>query len=337
MPSDFAHRQPGISDPSDARARSASDAPAPPGQSQQYLARQAPCAQGGALAARSPRRPGSVESMQLAQQQLLHDEMRVSMGQLAAGLAHEINGPIGFMRSNLGSLQSYASTLLALVQADEHAIASEGAPPATVAAFARARAHADLAFVRQDVAALIAESMAGLTRIAELVQSLRDFAHAGEPDWQVADLHRGLDSTLALIGSEIRYKAVVERCYGRVPPFPCLAAQLNHVFMNVLANAAYAIVERGVITIRTGSDAGWAWVEIADTGCGIAPENLARIFYPFFTTKPAGSGTGLGLSLSYGIVNQHGGRIDVASTLGQGSRFTIRLPLERRAHARANH
>jgi signal transduction histidine kinase len=119
----------------------------------------------------------------------------------------------------------------------------------------------------------------------------------------------------------------VEKQYGVLPQVECLASQLNQVFMNLLVNAGHAIKERGTITLRTGAENGWVWIEVGDSGCGIPPENLNRIFEPFFTTKPVGSGTGLGLSLSYGIVNKHGGRIEVASEVGKGTRFTIRLPV----------
>jgi signal transduction histidine kinase len=170
--------------------------------------------------------------------------------------------------------------------------------------------------------------MEGLRRVRDIVQALKDFSHVDEAEWQVADLHHGLDSTLNIVSNEIKYKAQVVKEYGLLPEINCLASQLNQVFMNLLINAGHAIKEQGTIRIRTGAENGWVWVEIADTGVGIAPEHLNRIFEPFFTTKPVGTGTGLGLSLSYGIVNKHGGRIDVASELGRGTRFTVRLPVK---------
>jgi signal transduction histidine kinase len=170
--------------------------------------------------------------------------------------------------------------------------------------------------------------MDGLKRVKDIVQALKDFSHVGETEWQVADLHQGLDSTLNIVSNEIKYKARVDKHYGVLPPVTCLASQLNQVFMNLLVNAAHALQTQGVITLRTGAADGWVWVEVGDNGVGIAPENLNRIFEPFFTTKPVGSGTGLGLSLSYGIVHRHGGRIEVASVLGQGTRFTVHLPVQ---------
>jgi signal transduction histidine kinase len=204
--------------------------------------------------------------------------------------------------------------------------------PALAAQLAALRKKADLEFLREDVTDLVRESMDGLKRVKDIVQALKDFSHVGETEWQVADLHHGLDSTLNIVSNEIKYKARVDKQYGVLPPVTCLASQLNQVFMNLLVNAAHALREQGVITIRTGTAAGeggeWVWVEVGDNGCGIAPENLNRIFEPFFTTKPVGSGTGLGLSLSYGIVNRHGGRIEVASVVGQGTRFTVHLPVQ---------
>jgi PAS domain S-box-containing protein len=259
-----------------------------------------------------------------AHEQLLQSEKMASIGQLAAGIAHEINNPVGFVNSNMNTLRNYIRTLFGVIDAYEQAMPDQPALQARVAAV---RSDADLAFLRQDVTDLVRESMEGLKRVKDIVQALKDFSHVDEMEWQVADLHHGLDSTLNIVANEIKYKCTVDKQYGVLPPVECLASQMNQVFMNLLLNASQAIEERGTITIRTGAENGWVWIEIGDTGSGIAPEHLNRIFEPFFTTKPVGSGTGLGLSLSYGIVNKHGGRIEVASEAGQGARFTVRLPV----------
>jgi len=201
------------------------------------------------------------------------------------------------------------------------------ADPALAACVAQVRQQADLAYLQSDMADLLGESMDGLKRVRDIVQALKDFSHVGETDWQVASLHAGLDSTLNIVGNELKYKARIDKQYGQLPPIACLASQLNQVFMNLLVNAGQAITGEGVISIRTGHLDGWVWVEIGDTGGGIAPDHLHRIFEPFFTTKAVGSGTGLGLSLSYGIVMKHGGRIEVASELERGTRFTVHLPV----------
>jgi two-component system NtrC family sensor kinase len=149
-----------------------------------------------------------------------------------------------------------------------------------------------------------------------------------QAEWQEADLNAGIECTLNVVWNELKYKAEVVRDYDAdLPRVPCLPAQINQVVMNLLVNAAHAIDERGTITVRSGHDASWAWIEIADTGHGMAPEVQKRIFDPFYTTKPVGKGTGLGLSISYDIVAKHGGRIDVSSEPGQGTTFRVSLPL----------
>ena len=248
-----------------------------------------------------------------------------SIGQLAAGIAHEINNPIGFVNSNMSSLQGYVATLFDVIAQYEAALREA---PGLAARVEEVRGQADLGFLQDDIGDLVGESLDGLKRVRDIVQALKDFSHVGETDWQVASLHAGLDSTLNIVANELKYKARIEKHYGELPQILCLASQLNQVFMNLLVNAGQAISSDGVISIRTGHAGDWVWVEIGDTGAGIPPEHLHRIFEPFFTTKAVGSGTGLGLSLSYGIVNKHGGRIEVASEVGQGTRFTVHLPLQ---------
>jgi len=268
-----------------------------------------------------------IARLQEAQNQLLQAEKMASIGQLAAGIAHEINNPLGFVNSNMGTLQKYVGNLFGVVRDVGAVLEASGAPAPVRAAVDQVTAAADLEFLEQDTTDLVRESMDGLKRVRDIVQSLKDFSHVGETEWQVADLHQGLDSTLNIVANELKFKATVDKQYGQIPPVLCLAPQINQVFMNLLVNAGQAIDKQGTITLRTGVDAGFVWVAVSDTGCGIPPDILTRIFDPFFTTKAVGSGTGLGLSLSYGIVNQHGGRIDVDSAPGRGSTFTVRLPL----------
>jgi len=174
---------------------------------------------------------------------------------------------------------------------------------------------------------LVSQSRDGLDRVRRIVQDLKDFAHAGEAHWQRADLVRGLESTLNVVRNEIKYKAeVVKRCES-LPDVECVPSQLNQVFMNLLVNAAQAIPDRGTITIACGTRDDEVWIEVQDTGCGMAPEVARRIFDPFFTTKPVGQGTGLGLSVSYSIVKRHGGRIEVESTPGEGTTFRVWMPI----------
>ena len=163
----------------------------------------------------------------------------------------------------------------------------------------------------------------------KIVQDLKNFSHVSGHQWDWADLHQGLDSTLNIVWNELKYKCQVVKEFGDIPKVYCLISQLNQVFMNLLVNAGHAIETKGIITIRTirlGRDE--IAIEISDTGKGIAPEHLTRIFEPFFTTKPVGKGTGLGLSLAYGIINTHHGRIDVSSQLGIGTSFRVIIPIQ---------
>jgi signal transduction histidine kinase len=184
----------------------------------------------------------------------------------------------------------------------------------------------DTAFLREDIGALLNESLDGLQRVKRIVQDLKDFSHVDKTELESANLETGLESTLNVVWNELKYKAKVVKEYAGMPHIDCFPSQLNQVFMNLLINAAHAIEDQGQITIRTGYGDDDVWVEVEDTGKGIAPELLGRIFEPFFTTKPVGQGTGLGLSLSYGIVHKHHGRIDVSSVVGKGSVFRVVLP-----------
>ena len=262
-----------------------------------------------------------------AQEQLLQSEKLASIGQLAAGVAHEINNPIGYVHSNLGSLQEYVGNLFALIDVYERALRSAD-PHAMRSEIDATRERLDVDFISRDLPQLLTESRQGIERVTAIVRDLRDFSRSDrEHAWRLADLHAGLDSTINIVWNELRYKAKLEKHYGTLPMIECLQSELNQVFMNLLLNAGQAIDGEGVITVRTGHEPGQVWVEIGDTGSGIAPEMLQRIFDPFFTTKAVGKGTGLGLSISYGIVAKHHGRIEVDSAPQAGSRFRVILPV----------
>ncbi|RUP25327.1 MAG: ATPase [Curvibacter sp.] len=263
-----------------------------------------------------------------ARTKLIQSEKLASIGQLAAGVAHEINNPIGFIFSNFGTLEKYLQDLFQMLSAYEQAESELGSSP--VAARLRAlHAELEIDYLKDDIPSLMNESRDGIQRVRKIVQDLKDFSRVdARQEWEWADLHNGLNSTLNIVNNEIKYKADVVKLYGELPEVQCLPSELNQVFMNLLVNAAHAIhTERGTITIRTGVAGPEAWVEVSDTGCGIAAENLGRIFDPFFTTKAVGQGTGLGLSLSYGIVQKHGGRMTVASQVGEGTTFRVNIPI----------
>ncbi len=265
--------------------------------------------------------------LEQARNQLLQAEKMAAVGQLAAGVAHEINNPVGYVNANLGTLSQYLSGLLELV--DAYRLASQSCPPEDLA-LRKANQLADkfeLDYVRGDGVALLAETKDGLERIKRIVSDLKGFSHADVAVWETFDLHACLESTLNVAWHELRYKVTLVKDYGDLPVITGLPHQISQVFMNLLINAAQAIPEHGTITLRTGCTDESVWVEVEDSGVGISPEIIPRIFEPFFTTKPVGSGTGLGMALSYGIVQKHQGRIEVRSVVAQGTTFRVSLPI----------
>lgn len=269
-----------------------------------------------------------IKQLNDAQAQLLQSEKMASLGQLAAGMAHEINNPIGFVSANMNSLHRYVQTLLSVIERYEGAWGESFQVTNIAEQLGKIRREADVDFIRDDVADLRAESLDGLKRVRDIVQSLKDFSRVDESGWQIANLHKGLDSTLEIAGAAFKDRIAVEKRYGNLPLIKCVAFDMNQVFLSLLTNAAHAIDGSGTVVIETRHLGDWITLSIRDSGCGIAPEHLPRIFEPFFTTRPVGSGTGMGLSLAYGIVQKHRGRIEVASAPGAGATFTVWLPLD---------
>ena len=264
-----------------------------------------------------------------AQDQLVQSEKLASIGQLAAGVAHEINNPIGYVYSNIGSLETYLEDVFRLLEA--YAAAESELPETTRAKLQKLKKEIDVDFLKEDLPTLMGESKEGITRVKKIVQDLKDFSHVDSTsEWQFVDLHKGIDSTLNIVNNEIKYKADVIKEYGDIPEVECMPSQINQVVMNLAVNAAHAMGEaRGQITVRTGRDGNErVWIEVADNGSGIPEEIRQKIFDPFFTTKPIGKGTGLGLSLSYGIIQNHHGSIEVDSEVGKGTTFRITLPVQ---------
>lgn len=269
-----------------------------------------------------------IDERKLLESQLVQSEKLASLGQLAAGVAHEINNPIGFISSNLGTLDNYFRRLQEMLDAYRHgeqAIAQAAALESLV----QLRTAIELDFLLEDIPLLIKESKEGIGRVSQIVKDLKDFSRVdSSQEWQWADLQQGLDSTLNIVATEIKYKADVVKCYTPLPEVECLPSQINQVLMNLIVNAAQAMgPERGTITLSNGVEGERVWVEVSDTGSGIAPDSLQKIFDPFYTTKPVGQGTGLGLSLSYGIIKKHRGEISVRSELGIGTTFRVELPI----------
>jgi two-component system NtrC family sensor kinase len=269
------------------------------------------------------------ERLEDVQRQLLQADRMASIGQLAAGVAHEINNPIGYIQSNLGTLREYVASLFRLVNAQESALGEmRMMRPERMVQIDELREQIDFDFLVKDLPTLLEESHEGVARVRKIIQDLRDFSRAGHSEeWALADIHIGLDSTINIVWNELKYKAEIFKNYGELPPIECLPSQLNQVFLNILVNAGQAIEGHGQISVSTHAEGDAVHVEIADTGKGIPQEHLARIFEPFFTTKPVGKGTGLGLSISYGIIKKQGGEIDVRSEVGTGTTFVIKLPV----------
>ena len=266
-----------------------------------------------------------------AEAQLLQSEKLASLGQLAAGVAHEINNPVGFVSSNISTLSGYISSLQGYVDRGrklaEAATSGENAS-AIASELSAYDEEADIGYILEDVSDLLAETQDGLERVRKIVLDLKSFCRADDAERKAADINAGLESTLNVVWNELKYKAEVVREYGDIPEIECYPMQLNQVFMNMLVNAAHAIPEHGTITISTCADGeDHVIVRIGDTGTGMTEEVRSKVFDPFFTTKEVGKGTGLGLSMAYGIIEKHGGTIDLETEVGVGTTFIIRLPV----------
>ncbi len=264
---------------------------------------------------------------------LIETEKLASVGRLAAGVAHEINNPLSFVFNNLAVLRRDVLDAMRVLDKYREGRASlERTEPEIAAQAARLEEEIDLPYLRGNLSQLFESSEEGLRRVRDIVQNLRDFARLGEAEFKDVDFNAALRSTLEALRHELDKKAIrVETEFQDVPPAACHAGKINQAFLNILLNAIQASEREGLIEVRTRPDGeGAIIVEIEDHGGGIRPEHLPHIFEPFFTTKPVGAGTGLGLSVSYGVVHDQGGTIEVESVVGKGSLFRIRLPLKPR-------
>lgn len=248
-----------------------------------------------------------------AQAQLVQSSKMASLGTLAAGIAHEINTPIGTIHSN-ADVERRAVGIIRGILRDPAVASKLGQQP---------RLERTLK-IFDDINRMTLEAT---QRVTQIVQSLKSFARLDQPDLELVDLHEGLESTLTLIDHLMKDRIEVVKNYGELPKVQCYASQINQAFANVLTNAVQAIEEEGSITITTHQDGSYVLIQVADTGVGMGPEHLERIFDPGFTTKGVGVGTGLGLSITYRIIENHHGSIHVQSEPGKGTTFTIRLPI----------
>jgi two-component system NtrC family sensor kinase len=264
------------------------------------------------------------------QAQLMQSEKMASLGQLAGGVAHELNNPAGFIYSNMESLDQYTSSLARLLSVYDRASLS---PELTAQANA-IKQEIKYEEVLPELSSIIADCQEGARRIRDIVMNLRTFSRLDEAEVTQVDIHAGIDSTIRILSHYYNSDHIaLKREYAELPQVHCFAGQLNQVWMNLLMNAAQAIGDApGEVRIETGVKDEMVFVRISDTGSGIKPEDMGKLFDPFFTTKPVGVGTGLGLSISYGIITSHGGTITVESTPGKGTTFTTLIPLDPRPH-----
>ena len=274
----------------------------------------------------SERLASAYQELKATHSQLLQQEKMASIGQLAAGVAHEINNPMGFISSNLGTMEKYLERLAGFL-AQQSAGVQQAAPEGLKKELADARRRYKVDYVLEDARSLLAESREGAERVRTIVQNLKSFSRLDEAQESWVDLNDCLESTIAIAWNEIKYKATLTRDFGELPAVKCLAQQLNQVFLNILVNAAHAIEQFGEIAVRTRCEGEEVVIAIHDTGSGIPAEIMSRIFEPFFTTKEVGKGTGLGLSISYDIIKKHNGSIEVESAPETGTTFTIKLPV----------
>jgi len=262
-----------------------------------------------------------------SQAQVIQQEKMASIGLLAAGVAHEINNPMGFITSNLSSLSKYTDKLIRFIEYQGQVI-STCADQASRTALADMQQQIKLEYLVTDLRELISESLDGSRRVSKIVQDLQTFSRADTIEVVPSDLNETIMRTVNMVRNEIKYVAELDLQLEDLPPVVCQPQQIGQVVMNLLMNAAHSINGKGLITLAASRVGDLIEIRVTDNGCGIQPEHLEKIFEPFFTTKEAGRGTGLGLAISHDIVKKHGGELLVESSAGSGTTFTVRLPID---------
>jgi len=262
-----------------------------------------------------------------SQAQVIQQEKMATIGLLAAGVAHEINNPIGFIISNLNSLGKYTDKLIQFIGFQDQAL-EKCADEATRSTLAEQKLLIKLDYLVTDLRDLISESLDGSRRVSKIVQDLQCFSRSDNSEALPCDLNETIMRTINMVRNEIKYVAELDLRLETLPPVVCQPQQIGQVVMNLLMNAAHSIQSEGLITLSAAQLEDSVEISVTDNGCGISAEHLERIFEPFFTTKEAGRGTGLGLAISNDIVKKHGGELLVESTSGKGTTFTVRLPID---------
>ncbi len=273
-----------------------------------------------------------------AQRQMMHNEKLASVGQLAAGIAHEINTPIQYVGDNLHALSEFVRDMTELIEAYrrslEEARKDMTISTSTLDTISEAEKQRDLQYILSDAPQAISQGLEGVQRVAHIVRAMKDFSHVDREEMATVDINRAVENTLTVARNEYKYVADVVMQLGDVPPVECFLSEINQVLLNLIVNAAHAIADtkqRGTITVQTRlHDAETLEIAISDTGGGIPEEIRTRIYDPFFTTKEVGKGTGQGLNIAHRvIVEHHGGSLSFDTKMGCGTTFYIRLPLHR--------
>lgn len=284
------------------------------------------------LESRAEKIAEQLEELQQTRLQLVQSEKMAAVGQLAAGIAHEINNPVGFISSNINTLRDYFADCCAVLNEQKNCIEQyqkqSSIPDEMLKEVLSLQQEVDLDFILSDIDQLISDSIEGAGRVKNIVSDLSEFSHVNSPDLVEEDINELIEKTINVSWNELKYKAELIKELGDLPKVLCHGGKMAQVFLNLLVNAAQAMESKGEITIRSGVDGDMVWVDIGDTGSGISEENLAKIFDPFFTTKDVGKGTGLGLHMVHSVINSHGGKVHVESVVGQGTTFRIVIPID---------
>ena len=265
----------------------------------------------------------AIVERKLIESQMVQNAKMASLGELVAGIAHELNNPLGFIHANLGNLKKFSKKILGLIETYDHL----DIPEKTREEVEKQKEEINFEYLKNRMTEMIERSGVGADRMKKIIQDLKTFSRLDAAEFAGADINDAIETTLNIMHNEYKNRIEIKKEFGDLPLVDCYIAKLNQVFMNLIVNACHAIEGKGEIKIITGTQNGSVNIEISDTGSGIPEEVIEKIFDPFFTTKPIGKGTGLGLSISYGIVKQHKGEIDVKSRPGEGTAFTIKIPI----------
>lgn len=269
---------------------------------------------------------GAYKELKEAQVMMVHNEKMSSLGQLVAGLAHELNNPINFIYGNLEHLKNYVNDLTEIIS--EYEKVEPKLSEAELSFVADKKADCDYEFILEDLPALMKSCKDGAERCKQIIIDLKNFSRLDEAMLKEIDIREGLDSTLNILSGKLKNGVNVHKNYSEIPKLACFAGQLNQVFMNIIDNSVHAVKGNGDVFISTSCENNNIIVSIADNGSGIDADALPKIFDPFFTTKPVGEGTGMGLAISYKIIKKHCGNIEVTSQKGKGTEFLITIPLD---------